>query len=74
MFTVSEYERQAVRIMISFGANINDARSHGGETVLHSAAKHASPVVVEALVPHGVDINAVNNEGDNTLHVSQHTV
>jgi ankyrin repeat protein len=48
--------------LIRWGANVN-ARSRGGHTVLHLAAGHARPQVVEFLLQAGVQIDHRDNAG-----------
>jgi ankyrin repeat protein len=59
---------QMVSFLLSHGACVNLAGE--SEPTLHSAVRSGSAAVVEALLAVGVDVNAVEQDGESALHVA----
>jgi hypothetical protein len=58
-----------VELLLSRGADLG-WRSHFGKSVLHSAALHHSPHVVDAFCRAGLDPNLLDDEGRSAIEVS----
>jgi Ankyrin repeats (many copies) len=50
------------------GVNV---RNRSGDTVLHVAAVHGGISIAKILINLGFDVNALNNQGETPLHISQ---
>ena len=58
----------AALVKVGFDSNARDARTRGGQTPLHVAARNNDLAVVSALVEAGFDPNAQNEKGATPLH------
>eukprot|EP00300_Choanocystis_sp_HF-7_P011325 c17411_g1_i1.p1 GENE.c17411_g1_i1~~c17411_g1_i1.p1 ORF type:complete len:235 (+),score=34.63 c17411_g1_i1:23-706(+) len=68
MHSASAYDRpDVVRFLLSLGADPMAVREETGETPLHVAAKAGCNSVIEALLQHGCDINALDLRGASPL-------
>ena len=57
----------AMRVLLDAEAN-PDLSDVKGDTLLHNAVqKHVSKETLQAIIDHGVDVNAVNHEGESAL-------
>jgi len=55
--------------LLEYGANA-DVRNKKGWTLLHKAAYHLNPQVVEVLLNHGADPHAQTNDGKTSLQLA----
>ncbi len=62
---------EATRLALSLGADVN-ARNDAGDTALHSAVFKAWPGVVQLLVDHGGDLQAMNERQRTPLQMMCH--
>lgn len=57
--------------MIGKGANANAANAESGWTALHYAAAKGKKDLVESLIEHGAEVNAISTDGENATPLSR---
>ena len=66
-------DESAINALLNAGANPNIADDAHGNTCLHKAAiKECSKEVLQAIIDHGVDVNATNKEKSNSINKCLH--
>lgn len=65
----SDYGAASAEALLRYGANPN-AKIANGRTALHQAASESAAKVVEVLLTHKADVNAVDNDSVAPLHVA----
>jgi ankyrin repeat protein len=64
---IMEENREAVRLLIDNGANVNAKTLKYGSNPLHVAVLSDSPEIVGMLIDGGTDVNAKDNDGETPL-------
>ncbi|KAF9551163.1 hypothetical protein EC957_010049 [Mortierella hygrophila] len=59
-----------MRLLISYGANVNLANENGNTVLQNSLMKHDDPALIKLLLDNGAEAVICNKEGMNTLEVS----
>src|SRR5262249_3984053 len=59
--------REAIRLLINHGSDVNQVTGVGGMTPLHMAARRGTAEVAEALIDAGADIEAKDKNGETPL-------
>ena len=69
LLAVQAGHEMMVRNLLLAGASVGE-RSLTGQTGLHLAAQQDSPEIASVLLSNGIDFSAVDEEGNNALHVA----
>jgi ankyrin repeat protein len=67
MFAVKSNRKQAVNLLINFGADIN-VKGINSCTAIHLAVNNSNVEILKMLIAAGANINAKRNEGNTALH------
>lgn len=60
----------AIKVLLKYGANINQVHEANKWTALHYACYYGFPEVIETLVMEGASVNALNKFNQTPLHVA----
>lgn len=65
---VWEPRAKAIGMLIRYGADVNLVNHENGNTPLHYAATSGNPDLVQLMLKHGAEVNAVNRDGYTPLY------
>jgi len=71
LFTEKKEKIDCVKLLIDFGAQLNEKNMTGG-TPLHDAAEHGHIECLSKLIECGAEVNEKDNDGETPLHAATH--